>query len=60
MSPLAELHARLSDMALEQKEAHTQLLLGGNRLAAAQAWTAYKEARDCTKAVAIMISQFDE
>lgn len=60
MSPLDELHARLSELALDQKEAHAKLLLGGNRLAAAQAWVAYKEARDCTNAVATMISQTEE
>lgn len=57
MSPLAKLHARLSEMALEQKEAHTRLLMSGERVAAAHAWSTYQEARFCSDAVASMIRQ---
>lgn len=60
MSPLDELHARLSELALDQKEAHTRLLMDGERVAAAHAWETYQEAKDVTNAVATMISQAEE
>ena len=60
VSPLAKLHARLSEMALEQKEAHTSLLMAGERVAAAHAWSTYQEARDVSNAVASMIRQTEE
>jgi len=60
VSPLAELYARLSEMALESKHAHTDMLLSGNRDGAALAWATYQEARNVSQAINAMILQVDD
>ena len=55
MSPLAELHARMREMTINQKEAHTSLLMRGEPMAAAHAWETYQEAKDVTTALAALL-----
>lgn len=60
MSPMDQLHRRLSELAQDCKDAHARMLLDGNREGAAHSWCTYQEASAVRDAIGSMIRQVED
>ena len=61
MSPVSDvLQEMLQDLALQQKDAHSNLLMEGERRAAAHAWDTYQQAKAMQQQLAAIVREPDE
>lgn len=60
MSPVCDvLKEMLQDLALRQKDAHSNLLMEGERRAAAHAWDTYQQAKAMQAQLAAIVTEPD-